>query len=131
MLGSDHNPLILDSGEERRRRRPRFFFEQGWLERPEFPALVATRWAALEVPGSREIDPISAWNRQSAGLRQFLKGWGANIGKENRDHKAATLARIMELDQLADTVGLDEEGWALRYHLEDELTQLAMVEEEY
>jgi hypothetical protein len=36
IIGSDHAPLLLDSVEESRRRSPRFFFEKGWLERPEF-----------------------------------------------------------------------------------------------
>ncbi|KAM0884187.1 hypothetical protein ACQ4PT_031139 [Festuca glaucescens] len=72
-------------------------------------------------------DPIERWQRVSAGLRQFLKGWGANLGKENRDLKAELLARIQTLDGRADSTGLDDEGWALRYHLESQLTHLSKV----
>lgn len=60
-----------------------------------------------------------------------MKGWGANLGKENRDLKAELLARIQNLDGRADSTGLDDEGWALRYHLESQLTHLSKVEEEY
>ena len=32
-LGSDHNPLLLDTGEESVCRSNRFFFESSWLEK--------------------------------------------------------------------------------------------------
>jgi hypothetical protein len=32
---------------------------------------------------------------------------------------------------MADSLGLDEEGWTLRYHLEDQIIHLDCVEEEY
>jgi hypothetical protein len=51
--------------------------------------------------------------------RQFLKGQEANLGREKRDRKAGLLAQVEALDGVADSSGLDEEGWALRYHLED------------
>jgi hypothetical protein len=44
IVGSDHSPLVLSSGEEQRKRNPQFFFEEGWLERPEFGDLVANKW---------------------------------------------------------------------------------------
>jgi hypothetical protein len=46
---------------------------------------------------------------------------GANRGKLERDTKAHILAQIQSLDAQADALGLDEDEWALRYHLEDEL----------
>jgi exonuclease III len=110
MIGSDHSPLILDSGEELKKRSPRFFFEQGWLERPDFQEMVKTKWQELEQLGGPSLDPIDVWNRLSAGLCQFLKGWGANLGKESRDAKAAILAQIQALDTKANVATLDEEG---------------------
>jgi hypothetical protein len=35
------------------------------------------------------------------------------------------------LDKKADVVGIDEEEWALRYHLEDQLLEVFRAEEEY
>lgn len=63
--------------------------------------------------------------------RQFLKGWGANLGKEKRDFRENLLLQVSELDRVADTTGLDEDGWALRYHLEDQLSALDRADEEY
>jgi hypothetical protein len=56
---------------------------------------------------------------------------GANLGKEKRDFHADLLCQVAELDSVADSSGLDEEGWALQYHLEDQLDHLDEVEEEY
>ena len=39
-LGSDHTPLIMDTGEGSPIRSNRFFFETGWLELPDFDELV-------------------------------------------------------------------------------------------
>jgi hypothetical protein len=63
--------------------------------------------------------------------RQFLKGWGTNLGKEKRDRKAGLLAQVEALDAVPDSSGLDEEGWAFRYHLEDQVVLLDSLEEEY
>jgi exonuclease III len=94
IIGSDHAPLILDSGEDARRRSPRFYFEKGWLERADFGDLVTTKWHSLEGLGGPFFDPIDAWQHVSGGLRQFLKGWGANVGKADRDLKENILGRI-------------------------------------
>jgi hypothetical protein len=67
----------------------------------------------------------------SSGLRQHLRGWSKNLGKENRDAKVGVLAQIKLIDAKADTEGLEEEEWAFRYHLEDQLLHLYRVEEEY
>jgi hypothetical protein len=48
-----------------------------------------------------------------------------------REAKAHILAQIQSLDTQADASGLDEDEWALRYHLEDELMQILCAEEEY
>ena len=72
IIGSDHAALILRSGEDLMRRSPPFFFERAWLERPEFGDLVWDKWRQLEALVGPSVDPISAWNKISAGLRQFL-----------------------------------------------------------
>jgi hypothetical protein len=67
----------------------------------------------------------------SSSLLQFLKGWGANIGKADHDMKGNILGRMQALDARADTTGLYDEGWALRYHLESQLTHLLKIEHKY
>jgi hypothetical protein len=59
-----------------------------------------------------------------------MKGWGANLGKDATVAKANILARIQELDRVANGVGLDEDGWDLRYHLEGQMMDILSAEEE-
>jgi mannosylglycoprotein endo-beta-mannosidase len=74
---------------------------------------------------------LDLWQLQSGKLRSFLKGWGANLKKEARAKKESLLNQIKDLDLLANGVGLSEEDWGWRYHLEDLLVLLCQREEEY
>ena len=123
-IGSDHTPLILDTGEEALARSQRFFFETSWLQAPAFLNLVRSKWEMFANQMASCRGPVDFWSNQSSSLRQFLKGWGANKGKQDRVHKQTILNQIQELDSLADANGLDEDCWALRYFLEDQLIHL-------
>jgi hypothetical protein len=130
-IGSDHCPLILDNGEVGISRPARFFFLTWWFEVVGFSELVRGKiQGILEHPGQIRCS-IDLWQGIARSLRQFLKGWGANLGKQKRVFRENLLSQVAYLDQRADSSGLDDEGWALRYHLEDQLIQLDAVEEEY
>jgi mannosylglycoprotein endo-beta-mannosidase len=129
-LGSDHTPLVFDTGDESPPRSTRFFFETGWFERNDFFPLLNGAWEGL-LSTARGRDIVDWWVHMSAGLRQILRGWSRNLGTEGRTEKATLLAQIEDLDRQADSVGIDDEGWALRYHLEEELLQIYQQEEEY
>ena len=96
IVGSDHSPLLLSSGEELKKRSPRFFFEKAWLERPDFVEMVTHKWRELESRGGPFCESIDAWQHVSSRLRQFLKGWGANLGSEERALKDSLLAQSGE-----------------------------------
>jgi hypothetical protein len=87
-------------------------------------------WTSLasRIGGS---DIVDWWKFMSGGLRQHLKGWNANRGREARLHKDSVLAQIQSLDARADSNGLDSEGWAFRYHLEEQLLEIYRVEEDH
>ena len=129
-LGSDHTPLIMDTGEGSLIRSNRFFFETGWFELPDFCDLVLATWAKLASRFNGR-DVIDWWTSMSGGLRQVLRGWSRNLGKESRIKKDNLLAQIKNLDLQADSAGLDDEAWAFRYHLEEQLLQLFKLEEEH
>jgi hypothetical protein len=130
-IGSDHTPLILDSGDEIPPRSSRFIFENGWLLVQGFKDLLRAKWSQLlEEPGCHR-DPVEVWQGASAGLRRFLKGWSANLGSDKRREKELILSHIRVLDDRADSVGLSDDDWALRYHLEELIVLFYQREEEY
>ena len=61
----------------------------------------------------------------------MLRGWSRNLGKDTRQKKESLLAAIQEIDTKADSTGIEDEEWAFRYHLEDQLLQIYILEEEY
>jgi hypothetical protein len=55
-IGSDHTPLILDSGEGLLRRSNHFFFETSWLALPEFKEVLQGIWSKLLISPGRRCD---------------------------------------------------------------------------
>jgi hypothetical protein len=100
-LGSDHSPLVLDTGSCVPKRTNRFFFEASWLHLPGFVELVRNRWLLQAESIRRCRGPIDWWQSQSSELRQFLKGWSANLGKDTKEAKAKLLAHIQQLMEWA------------------------------
>jgi hypothetical protein len=54
---SDHNPLLIDSGDNCSVSKKKFRFEKWWLERNDFKELVRKVWC-MEC---HEIDPMEVW----------------------------------------------------------------------
>ncbi|KAM0835806.1 hypothetical protein ACQ4PT_062707 [Festuca glaucescens] len=130
-IGLDHCPLILDNGEKGLKRFPRFFFQTWWFGVPGFGELVRGKIQQAIGTAGPHCSSIDIWQLIARQLRQFLKGWGANLGKERRVFREDLIKRIEQLDLTADATGLDEEGWSLRYSLEDQIIALDSLEEEY
>jgi hypothetical protein len=107
-LGSDHTPLVFDSGDELPPRTNRFFFESGWFERLDFCPMLSQLWLDL-ASRARGRDIIDWWHQMSSGLRQYLRGWSRNQGAASRREKSALLAQLEQLDARADSIGLEEE----------------------
>ena len=109
---SDHTHLLLCSREEQPTRVSRFIFQTWWLGVAVFGELMRNKirsLLALEAAWRKK----NQWQEVSRGLRQFLKGWGANLGKEKKEAREAILRNIEALDKAADSSGLDEDGWSL------------------
>jgi hypothetical protein len=104
-IESDHTPLLLDFGEGSLVRSPRFFFETSWFALPNFADLVNHSWESIFPPMGGWRDTIDQWSSQSVDLRRFLRGWGANLGKQSKEAKARLLSHIQELDREADSAG--------------------------
>jgi hypothetical protein len=53
------------------------------------------------------------------------------LGREKRGFRANLMQQVAHLDRVVGSSCLDEEGWALRYHLKDQLLVLDKVDGEY
>jgi hypothetical protein len=67
-LGSDHTPLVFDTGSVVPRRPSWFFFETSWFDIPGFKEMVAARWLNHAAGIQRCRGPIDWWHRQSTEL---------------------------------------------------------------
>ncbi|KAE8778177.1 hypothetical protein D1007_48945 [Hordeum vulgare] len=93
-IGSDHAPLLLSSENDRLLLPPRFRFKSFWLNHADFAHAMA---------------------------RQFMKGWGPNLGRNLRERKKSLIDSTQALDLRDDSLGLSPDEWVTRYNLEDQL----------
>jgi hypothetical protein len=68
-LGSDHSPLVLDSGVVLPRKQPRFFFESSWFEILGFKDMVINRLLDHAHRISWCHGSIDWWHSQSNDIR--------------------------------------------------------------
>lgn len=61
-VGSDHSPLVLDSGEKNRTNPRRFYFENRWFCQEDFRDLVKQRWGDISSKMSDSIYYVDRWN---------------------------------------------------------------------
>lgn len=131
IVGSDHAPLILDTGLQLPPNPPRFQFDASWLLSDGFCDLLSSKISALLSANRRSFGPMDDWHHCSYSLRKFLHGWACNHAAEERREKASLTNQISALDSLADGLGLSDQEWVLRFSLEDSLVQLHRQAEIY
>jgi hypothetical protein len=78
---------------------PWFFFQTWWFEVNGFGELVAGKLSSYLREDRMFRSCIDLWQSVVCSSRQFLKGWGANLGKERKSFKAAILSQIESLDK--------------------------------
>lgn len=71
------------------------------------------------------------WHVLASKLRQFLRGWGGNRGRDAALLKADTLKEIVWLGARAGSVGISEAEWLRRYVLENTIIKIYKDEEIY
>lgn len=125
-IGSDHTPLILDTGGTQRMRERYFRFEPAWVVTPGFKELVCSK-----MPERDDSYILEFWHKKLVGLRVFLRGWSRNLIREKHKEKEELKKEIEHMDMLADTRELTTEEWELRYQKEADLEHIYEMEELY
>lgn len=72
---------------------------------------------------------LDHWHRISGCLRRALKGWGANIGGEQKRLKKNLLLNIKFWDKEAEARDLSAGEWTIRYQFEENLMEIYKQEE--
>jgi hypothetical protein len=104
--GSDHTPLIIDSGDQAYKgNKVNFSFELSWLKIEGFFQIVAQEWASISV-GSNSME---RWQNKIRHLRSFLRGWARDLSGQYKIEKERLSKIIDNLDKKAEIVPLNEE----------------------
>lgn len=72
-LGSDHNPLIVDTGELINHKQFYFRYNSQWLHHEGFCEWVTDKWLSRY-----KYDILDHWHIISGKMRRAIKGWGQN-----------------------------------------------------
>ena len=102
--GSDHTPLLWDSGLNQTPKSNSFKFEKCWLLRKDFTELVRKIWN--EPTGSS--CPLENWQIKIRRFRRTTKGWNSNEEANLRRYKRLLLLEFDSLDIMAETTNLSE-----------------------
>lgn len=80
---------------------------------------------------ANQLYSVDRWNGCLSSLRQFLKGWGANVKGKFHKEKEVIAELLNRLDLRADENGLCAEEWLDRYKAESDLEKKIDMEEKY
>jgi plasmid maintenance system killer protein len=123
-VGSDHNPLIVDTKDSRLRQQYIFRFEPLWLDQQGFKDMLKSKWP------ERMGRPIhDFWKEIKSATRKFCRGWSAHFQSQLKKNKKNLLDKIEIIDKDSDLRELDVTQWQSRYNLEAELEQIYSLEE--
>lgn len=101
------------------KKNQQFFFEIQWFDEEGFLQVIKDKWDTWIASSSSRKGPMDTWHLSAGKLRQFLRGWGPNRGRDAAVLKADMHNEIMWLDGRADLVGISELGWQHRYVLKN------------
>jgi hypothetical protein len=81
---SDHDSILMTTGDPSRQTNSRFKFELGWLERTGSHDMVKWVWERTTSADSL----IQRWNNKMCSLRSHLSGWAKHeSGVQKRKRK--------------------------------------------
>ena len=103
-IGSDHNPLLVDTGPPEVKQPYYFRFEPAWLLQEEFIPWVVAKW-----PKRFKQNCLDHWHVLSTKFRRVMKGWGANFESARKKHKQELLLEIKSLDDKLERTHLLED----------------------
>ena len=124
-LPSDHNPLVLDSGNNMSFGKKCFRFEKWWLEKESFLDLVKKVW---NTP-CEEKNSLDVWQFRIRLFRKMVRGWAANEVAAMNKEKVELSLEYNFLDSEAELRMLSEDEHKRLDHIAKELDKIWGLEE--
>jgi mannosylglycoprotein endo-beta-mannosidase len=124
-VGSDHTPLLFDTGAFTAPAVKPFRFEKWWLQVEGFKYLVYKTWH-LPCNARKSID---IWQFKIRNLRKTLKDWAINIESQQNKRKKQLIAKYDILDILSETQPLSPGAKKQMKTIADELQKIWRNEE--
>jgi hypothetical protein len=128
-IGSDHSPLILDTGEHGAPRTKYFFFEEKWCHHEGFYDLLRSKWEEFRVNQREGAYSLDIWHGCLQSLRKYVRGWSLRIAGHQKEIVRGISSRIEEIDVLAEKKLLTMDEWEERIDLEENLDRINTIEE--
>lgn len=130
-IGSDHSPILLNSGENGDSRPRYFFFEDHWFQKSDFLETVRNKWLELHHINKEEAYSVNVWHTCLQGLRKYLRGWNLKMIGKQKEEKRVLSERIKEIDCMAEQRLLSIQEWEERILLEKNLEDILAVEDTF
>jgi hypothetical protein len=124
-LGSDHVPLIVDSGAIKLPVNKQFRFEKWWLKVDGFQQVVEKFWNSP----FHLHKAIDRWQFKIRNLRKGLKGWDSNFEADQKKKKQHLVAEYDLLDVLSESQPLSPVSKQRMKNISSELTDIWKKEE--
>jgi hypothetical protein len=122
---SDHNPLVVNSGDNVCFGKKRFRFEKCWLEKESFSNMVEKAW---NTP-CNSLKSIDRWQFKIRTFRRMIRGWATNeIAQLNRE-KVALSEEFSRLETLAKDGNLSLADSQAMHNIENQLERIWALEE--
>jgi hypothetical protein len=124
-LGSDHTPILWDSGLNHIPQKSSYKFEKWWLLREDFSDLVANSWNAP----TKGKSATEVWQEKVRRFRKTSKGWSRNIEADLRQLKLEMMEEYEFLDIKTENGTLSElENKRMRF-IHSEMQKIWLKEE--
>jgi hypothetical protein len=117
---SDHNPLLVNSGDNTHFGKKRFRFKKCWLEKDNFRDLVIKAWAN---------NILDKWQFRVRTFRRIVRGWASNEVASLNKRKVELAEEYNRLDGEAEERKLNSQDIKKLKEVADELGKIWALEE--
>jgi hypothetical protein len=122
---SDHNPLLLNTGDNMQFGKRKFRFEKWWLSKEPFNEVISKAWET----NCSEPRPIDRWQFKIRTLRRIVRGWAANEIAILNKTTVSLAEEYNKLDERAEREGLPTQELSRLKEFSDELSKIWALEE--